>query len=452
MATPDRIACLFFPDGISEIDLHSLAEACGRFTPQIALRPGEAVFLDLTGTENLFSEEGFQRRLLALSERFACEKAGTSAPRLAIAETASTALASTRFSLARFPLEALQDYASPFARDHELGKRIDKMIALLRALGIRDLREFSELPPAELASRFGKEALEMSARVRGERVPAWPGFHPVPRIFEKALLTESVGEGLEALFFVLKGLLDRAVARLRGRCERAVSLGITLELERWSTVAPTGQVSERGWRIDFALPQGSVREMLPILREKFESSLSKEPLTAPVESLGLEILETVPGRGAQRDFFSKKEEDAEALEGLIARMVQKLGEGSAFFAQPVDRYLPEGAYSRELVFMSGVPGESGLPRATRESPLPPPQRPSRLLNSPDRIFIQGEWISHSDGRRWKLAGWEGPERLSGEWWKGGFSRDYYQIGTTSGERFWVFVDEAGGCFLHGFFD
>ncbi|MCM2322770.1 MAG: hypothetical protein NDJ90_05875, partial [Oligoflexia bacterium] len=229
---PDRVACLLAPASLPAKTLAALGEACLRFTPVVALREGEAVFLDITACGKLYSEERLRARLLALGRRFV---PGAGACRVAIARDAATALALARFGLGgedsaeawrRLPLLALRDFASPFAgggQEREAVKNVERILGLLAALGVRTLGDVAALPPASLAQRLGKDSVELSARLRGELGRAWPGFHPEPQLIERA---EENAENVEAILFALKGPLDRAMARLRGRAQRALALEV----------------------------------------------------------------------------------------------------------------------------------------------------------------------------------------------------------------------------------
>jgi protein ImuB len=62
--------------------------------------------------------------------------------------------------------------------------------------------------------------------------------------------------------------------------------------------------------------------------------------------------------------------------------------------------------------------------------------------------------------RFRLAGCDhhiahvwGPERVETGWWRGRcVRRDYYQVETGAGERFWLFRElNSGAWFLHGEF-
>jgi protein ImuB len=53
----------------------------------------------------------------------------------------------------------------------------------------------------------------------------------------------------------------------------------------------------------------------------------------------------------------------------------------------------------------------------------------------------------------RILRWEGPERLTAEWWRDRGScqgaRDYYRIEDDKGFRFWIFRDLSQRWFLHG---
>ena len=458
MSNRSRIACLFnLETGKSESEFEALAEACFRFSPQIAVRSREAIFLEIGKSASLFSEGSLIARLRALAQRM-----GFSQTRIAIAEDASHALAQARFSGRDLPLEALSDYLSPFKKDVEGEKRVSLLLQKLRQLGIYSLQEFSQVPSEVLASRLGREAIYLHERICGLSQVAWPGFNPLPLISEKSsledLTTQSGSEGVDTLLFVAKNLMDHAFARLRGRAERASTVQITLELEQWSTV----QVHERKFLIELPIPQGSVHGMLPILQDRLSFELQKNPLGSPAVSIQFEILESTPGKAAQRDFFNKREEDAEAWNALVARLCVKLGVENVFVALPIERYLPEKAYARVLDLKV-------VSQSEKITELLPP-RPARVLKKPEPVQLRGDLLVHfQSGRSWKTLRWEGPERLSGEWWKQGFHRDYFRIYTQSGEQLWIFSQEEqaarraqGGSalalasepslYLHGYFD
>ena len=329
------------------------------------------------------------------------------------------------FYLQDLPLNAIVDYVTPFGVDPDLERKLEKVIHTLKVLGLKNVGEFATIPPRTLSSRFGKEAVELSARIRKQLEMPWPGFHPSLTIVEKAPVEDS--ENLEAIGFVLKGLVDRAIARLHGRCERASIIQVDFDLVKWGrrssstggSQSPLGQSHIREFRLELPIAQGSTRGLFPIIQEHLSVALQREPLTAPVDSIHLQILESVPSRGSQRDFFSRKEEESEVWDALVARLSLKIGAGKVYTAVPVDRYLPEKAYMRSIKKLSD-----------KEYITPQwPHRPTRMLKHPQRLS------------EFPVGQVHGPERISGEWWNSqyeGFFRDYYRLKTADGQELWIF--------------
>src|SRR4051812_1110464 len=89
-----KVVCVLLLEAPREFDPVAWAEACGRFTPQIALRASEAVFLEMSGSHHLFGP-GLQRRIQALASRF-----GIDSSRLRVGEGPDAGMALVR---ARYP-------------------------------------------------------------------------------------------------------------------------------------------------------------------------------------------------------------------------------------------------------------------------------------------------------------------------------------------------------------
>lgn len=429
----ERVACLLVKGKAPIIEL---AEACYRFSPQIAVRNVEgdfAVFMEIGKCMGLYSEHTLLMRLFLTAQRFNCTA------QTGFANDASTALAVARFgqsTLDKLPLEALFDYANPFSRDETTLKNVTKIIGTLRVLGLQNLAEFSRLPTKTLASRFGSEGVELSLRIHNRASLAWPRFVPPEKIIEKAELHELAEfpscTDLEPLLFVIKSVADKVMARLRGRGHRASSLQLLLDLEK----------GKREWLIELPVPQGSTSGLIPILRDKLGFELNRAPLEQPIVRVSLSVLETAPGHRSQRDLFQAGDREAEAWDALVGRLCQKLGKDRAFVANPVDRHLPERAWARALEALDKLPLE-----------LPP--RPARVLRKPQPLKQMGHFLVGR--KKWRVSEWHGPERISVEWWMDpelqGFRRDYFRVVAENGEQLWIYsVPSHSGYYLHGYFD
>ena len=444
--TSYRIACLRFDDLKGKVGLEqSLAEACLQWSPQIAVRKGEAVFLEISRSRNLFTERSIAARLLALGSRFGVQAQVT------IENSAALALAMARYSGTSagsdsLPLEALECFLDPFQDlSPDSARSLQQLLVALQQLGISTVGDFCRLPSSGFPARFGKQGAALISQVRAAQLvdlTAWPGFHRVEKITEEF---ECECENLEALSFVLRGLIDRAMARLRGRNERASIVELELEFENWSTLKEL----KRAWRVELPVPQGSAAGLLPIIKERLDFSFGKTALPAPARKVKFEVQETVPGRGAQKNFFNQKEEEDETRDALLARLAERLGSARVFMAQKQERYLPEESFVKlsgaklakkaelqQQVIFKGLIGT----------------RPTRITLQPEFLKKTNRLLVHSDGRRWDTLRWIGPERLSGEWFaESAFARDYYRVVTLRGEQLWIFI-EQGAVYLHGYFD
>lgn len=434
-------ACIYFPAGLEPEKITALAEACLRFSSQVALRAGQAVFVEIGRSRWLGQKQSLPARLEWTARRYGnC--------RLAFGRHAGEALALARWKAAAveaLPLDALQDYASPFMKDEMVAEQIAAMAWALRSLGLRTLGDFLALPEKSIGERFGADAALLRERVMGYSGMAWPRFEPQPVMREdeelRSLETLDACFSLEPLFFQLKSMADRMCARLRGRALRASKLKLTLLLD-----LGRGRTKPRDIDMTLALPQSSPRELLKIMRERLEDEVRRLPLSHGVAALRLELLESAPGPGAQADFFDSREKEVEAWNSLVTRLSQKLGPDQVFLAELVQRYLPERAWKRMLK----EPEVSAAPEVTA---VP---RPSRLLPQALPLLRDGEALLTPGRRRtWHVTSWDGPERLSGEWWEEAFARDYYRVATEEGRDLWVYAREGepnGSLWLQGYFD
>ncbi|MBL7714477.1 MAG: hypothetical protein JNL01_03350 [Bdellovibrionales bacterium] len=256
---------------------------------------------------------------------------------------------------------------------------------------------------------------------------------------------------LEPLLFAIRVPLDRMMARLKARSLRLSSFQLTFQLQRLSEFRAA---RDRTWSLTLPVPQGSTRALLSILRDRLELGLQKEPLVAPVVSIRAECLETAPGNGAQSNFFHRQVEESEAWDGLVARLVDRLGADQVWMAEEHDTHRPENSWRRVLPNCLPRPAEVSDP-AKAVGPMGHPRRPLRLLPDPKPLHREGKiFKSENLGREeaWEIQRIDGPEKISGDWWSASpYSRQYFRITTSVGSLLWVFQTQSGW-FLQGYFD
>jgi protein ImuB len=124
---------------------------------------------------------------------------------------------------------------------------------------------------------------------------------------------------------------------------------------------------------------------------------------------------------------------------LIDTLANRLGRtGRLYRLDPSDSFVPERSVQR-------VPPTAPAPVLAWPERWP---RPTRLLARPEPVIAMALLPDQPPtaftwrGQRRRVTRADGPERIHGEWWlRPGelwASRDYFQLETETGERFWVF--------------
>jgi hypothetical protein len=471
-----RTLCLHYPQSLDPGRFESFAETCLEFTPQIALRENHTLFLEISASLHLFSEEALPTLIRSKALLF-----GIPHPRIVIADEPGMALALARYTITGttsatlvvpngadrpeilnpLPITALHELTQPFFtpdenRDQEKREKITRVLDLLNKLGLRTLEDFSRLPARQLPARFGKEGAELSLQLRNPLPALWPVWAPPDYISEffdiesADPLTLAGCSDLAALMAALRIPMDRACERLRVRGLKAGRLKILL----------TPDIGDpREWDLPLSVPQALPDSIFPLIRDRMEHKLQSEPFESLISTIELAITETAPGGGMQRDFFSRKEEHHEAWDSLMGRLTEKLGENAVFRARSENSHRPEESWSRIL---RPEPFENLKASEAIDSA----RRPVRLLSEPIELKSRGDagggsWLvaqrlvpGAKNTSPWQVLERSGPERITGEWWRSEspLGRDYYRVKTQNpGEELWVYITPEQRIYLHGFF-
>jgi protein ImuB len=427
-----RVATFYFTQ---ELDLEAFAQACIRFSPQISVLKPNVIFIEIGKCLTLYSEQSFIARAGVLLRRFKTEA------RIRITSDIPSSLALARYdasSVSELPLESLTEFGDPFRSDEVGRKTIEKMTTALSRLGLKTVADFSKIAASQLPSRFGGISLFCRQRIEGAESLPWPHWQP-PETYveERELLPAEYCAELEPLLFKSKEMLDRIFSRLRGKCLKAETLALTLELERYSTV----KNPSRQWSFELISPQSSSAGFLPILKERLSWDLQKEPIESYVIAMKCEVTRAVLSTDSQRNFFHNRDDFAEAMGSLFGQLEEYLGPGHVFWAQVTEDRLPE---------MSWIQTQGGdSPYVTLQGRYP--LRPTRVFKAPVPITVIEDRISLK-GRVYKTLKWSKPERLSLDWLDDTPARNYYRVELEQGRAFWVFSDPTHHFFLHGYFE
>ncbi|HRK01619.1 MAG TPA: hypothetical protein PLH57_03060 [Oligoflexia bacterium] len=453
------VLCFFLEQktNTSSKRLRLFAEACYRYTPRIAVRENEAVFLEIGKSLHLFQGQSLPLRLQALADKFQikgrvvsghCVLASWIRALVGQSEKRVETLAIDILPICDDVLEQ-----KPEDRD-ERERKILNFVGYLKKLGIKNVGDFFKIATTSLGSRFGQIAGELQQELlkaagRSQAPDFWPIFRLSERIQEQQDLSDPSArrgiEGLEPLLFMMRAMVERLVTRVRARSEKIASLRVEFEQE-WSL-----KKSEKKRRIDllFSVAQSASIGILTILKNRFEREFNSRPLESEILSVEVTVLESVPGPVAQAHLFDRDQEETEKMETFYVRVQERLGCDHIFFAETSENYLPEKSWKKTgpIEKNNFLNSETSLVRPTRLL-----KRAVPVLRRGDLFFLKNKTAHH-----WKIIDVNGPERISGYWWETSAQepkmvcRDYYRFVTQSGEHLWVF-NEGGSFFLHGFFD
>ena len=207
-------------------------------------------------------------------------------------------------------------------------------------------------------------------------------------------------------------------------------------------------------------PSASEKHLGELVRLKLESFRFSEPVSA----IRLTVLATDRLEFRQQQIFQREEHGRESpreLATLMDRLSNRLGAHAVVRpwlltnAQPelTCHYKPLASLATRRVGKRGGRGPAKSPgKIPGDRPLHLEPRP--LLLSVMSVAPEGPPVQFRLGESQEriVRAW-GPERIETGWWRTRIvRRDYYQVETARGQRFWLFRQlNTGQWFLHGEF-
>lgn len=477
--------------------LARLATACQRFTPTVGweepladddpLASPDTLLLDVGGSAHLFGgEEKLARRVLAgfarrglrahvavadtVGAAWACAHgAGWQASARDATGAVVVPVGENSMALAGLPVAALRLPA--------------RTLALLAELGLARVEQLMSLPRQAIPARLGPEIgrrLDQALGLSSEVIECRSLLPPLEADF--SFETPTIAR--EPLLVVLGDLLGQLTRVLDERRHGIQSLDCRLYLENGLVVSvPLGLVQ----------PRADASYLRGLLELRFE----QVQLAAAVSALRLRVVASAPLVHRQQELFvtdlarDRQRHLAELLDQLTGRLgtdgvvrarlvsdaqpeqvcryepvlggaTTRLGEarlGAARLANTSSRPSSRAARRGQPASLSGRRRRQRASLPERAAPVTF-RRPLRLARKP--LAVEA-WSVVPDGPllRFRWTGGEervarswGPERIETGWWRGrAVRRDYYQIETTSGRRYWLFrrLDDRRW-FLHGWFE
>lgn len=298
----------------------------------------------------------------------------------------------------------------------------DALAAGLGRFGIRHIGELARLPARALATRLGPGALRLLALARAEGDAA-PLPAPAEVRFEEAIDLEHGLDRLEALGFVLRGLLARLVERLALRGLVCGDLDLVLALDGGGRDAR---------RIGVAAPTQDVRALLGLLRLALET----RPPDAAVQAISL-ATRGAEARRDQLDLFQPAGPAPAALAKLLAELEALCGATRVGAPRLADDPHPDAMALAPFAPPRSAPAATGSPPAAA-SAGGVVTLALRALRPPVAATVRSDggrprWLASPVARGHVLEA-AGPWRTTGRWWSAGerFAFDHFDVFTDDG--------------------
>jgi len=439
----------------------ALAEVAASVASRIEVAAGGTVFLDATGAHHLVvtrvpphsprdsrgSHDASSRR--GVQDRVGCERVEAGLATALVARAARVGLAAragvgASMTVARLAATHAADGVEVVAAGTERGFLAPlplaclapdpALAATLERWGIRRLGDLARLPLAEVATRLGPAGAALVRAARGEdERPLAP--QPFAGRIEEAIGLEYALDTLEPLLFVLRGLVERAVARVGLEGIGCARLGVTLGLDDRSC-------DER--EVPLAAPTREVKTLLTCLRVELEA----RPPRAAVVRLAITAVPEVV-RAAQLGLFHPPGPAPERLATTLARLAALCGTDRVGAPAVVDSHRPGAA----AVAPFTLPPASPPPAAGNGCKLVirafrPPRAVEVFCNRDRPDFVRG------DGLGGRVVGAAGPWRVVSEWWsEAACARDYYDLELSDGGVYRCYRDLGSGSWrVDGIYD
>ena len=323
----------------------------------------------------------------------------------------------------------------------------------LRSLGIRTVGGFADLNAGDVEQRWGDDGLAAWRLAHGED-PRRPVLARIPDAPTVEMELATPASDMEPVLFLVRPAVERLVTQLVSESRAIAALSITLTLDDARGALPNARAHTVTREIRMPRP---LARPAPLF-ERCRGLLSRWELPALVSAVRLAVVMTSPLTGEQGNLLDTSWKDPGAADAALERVRAELGPDVVVKPVARDGYAPErsGAWSEA----AGSPARNAAenmpgPRLMlSRGPAENGSSPSlRLLETPEPIEVgPREKPQHI---RWRGRGIPvvsalGPERLSGDWWNDGFSRDYWRCEASDGEL--LLYRDAAGWWMQGWYD
>lgn len=427
--------------------------------------PGDVVWVDVTGSAQLFGGEAELARELGRRVREAGHEARVAlGPGPCIAELCarggvgegelSELPVASLFSLVSAgPVRQAAPRSAPRSSRVSGAKRAvtpasvaSRAAALFAKLGVARLGELARLDRAQLSARLealvGAGGTRAGARggIGAREIMGWlegidrrslEPYAPPEILVELALFDEGVASAPQ-LIFVLRGMISRVAARLGGRAQAANRLELRLDCDVGVLAARRGlralppEAARLVLAVDLPAPLSREADLLRALKARLESL----ELEAPAKSVTLEVSRIVQAPRIQLDLSRDETVHPDALPALLSELSAELGPERVGVLALVEHHLPEQQTALRPVHAADTSSALARQASGRGAPWQAPvlrAEPSRVFRAPVPIVFEAPAEGRAGlasgasivvgGERFESLGLQFDRRVDGvAWW------------------------------------
>jgi protein ImuB len=424
----------------------ALADVGYAFAPRVESDGGERIFFDCADLGQLYpyGEGAIAQAIQAHAARLGLGARVAIASSKGIARVATRARelavvppgnADERAFLAPLPVELLTDDAT--------------LRAAFRRWGTRTAGAIAALPADAVALRLGPRGADVARLACGKDDEPFVPQLPPDALEEVVELDYPVYE-IEPLAFVLRGLVDRALARLAGRSLACAGLALRLSLDPRGLDVRT---------VPLAAPTRDAKTLLELVR----LDLARRPPDAAVVGARI-IVEPARVRATQLDMLRPAGPAPDRLATTLARLAALVGPENVGAPATVDSWREQA-----VAVTPYVPPAAPVAGSTAAGPSPATRLTVRRKRPPEEIEVimgrDGPTALRGSETTARVLVTAGPYRLSGEWWQpsatdpngdgppGGWAHEYWDVHASDGAVYRLHRDARDGRFyLDGYYD
>ena len=416
--------------------LNGIAGWCIRYTPVVAVDPPDGLALDVTGCAHLWGGE--KKYLTDIINRLKQFGYGAGA---AMADNIGTAWAIARFGPDAAIIESGRQTTALLSLPAAALRLEVETVERLKKLGLRQIKDFINMPRPALRRRFGQHFLQRLNHALGYEEEIIKPIQPIEPYQEWLPCLEPIvtATGIE---IALQKLLDTLCHRL-------------LQEEKGLRTA-----SFKCYRVDGKIEQIDIGTNRPSCNSRHLFKLFEINIHTIEPALGIELFTL--GASKVEDIYPVQEKLWNNNDGLddtgLAELLDRIG--GKMGANCIHRYLPDEHYWPERSFKLA----SSLNEKVQITWKAGRPRPLHLLSKPELIEVTAPipdyppMLFRHKEKLHKIIKADGPERIEQEWWlQDGEHRDYYSVEDEDGYRYWLFrlghydVARSYKWFIHGFF-